>query len=222
MDLNFYRNEFVTPEIDFSEMRKLFVGNTQVLFENIEENIDGCDVTDETLEEWAKQLVSAINESEEIGEELDGIVTSILKKESACNTRTRNGYKVVYNKRMLARWHNLRIFVCGAFPPFSINIKNLSKEVLGYCKEIGLIQPQREIQAKADFRLKYGECLNDIDAFFAKLKAMDGKDLVKTYYKKHFEKSAKNFKQFFNEIQAIVPERKGERGWNYEALIKYV
>ena len=31
-----------------------------------------------------------------------------------------------------------------------------------------------------------------------------------------------NFKQFFNnEIQAIVPERKGERGWNYEALIKY-
>ena len=36
-------------------------------------------------------------------------------------------------------------------------------------------------------------------------------------------KSAKSFKSFFNEeIQAIVPERKGERGWNYEALIKYV
>lgn len=46
---------------------------------------------------------------------------------------------------------------------------------------------------------------------------------MKTYYEKHFAKIAKNFKQFFNnEIQAIVPERKGERGWNYEALIKYV
>jgi hypothetical protein len=216
MDLNFYKNEFATPEIDLDEMRKYFVGNTQALFEDIEENIDGCDVTDETLGEWAKRLVSAINESDEIGEELDGIVTSILKKESACNTRSRNGYKVVHNKRMLARWHNLRIFVCEAFPPFLPKAENLSKEVLGYCEEIGLIQPQRESQAKAAFRLKYGEYIEDMDAFFYSVGTIKARQLKKLYDTK-IKGSGTLGKTFLNDFLEIAPERKdGENRITYD------
>lgn len=204
-----------TPEINFGEWHKLIVGNVQALFEHIEEKIANYYVTDETLEEWAKQLVSAIYESDEIGEELESIVTSILKKESACNIRShRKDGEVTHKKIMLARWQNLRIFVSRAFSPFSLNMENLSKDVLRYCEEIGLIQPQCESEPKRAFRLKYGEYIADMDAFFESLDTTGAKTL-KVIFDKSFAKSDFNFREFFDDCTAIVPWRRGQRGWNY-------
>lgn len=197
-----YKKELPTPEFDLGEVRKVFVGEVQALVEDIEENIDGYDVTDETLKGWAKQLVSAINESDEISEELSGVIVSILKKESACNTRLRNGYKVIHNKKMLARWHNLRLFICGAFPSYSFEVENLSKEVLVYCKEIGLID-----NAKLAFRLKYGEYIEDMDAFFAKTETIKAREL-KEIYNKRINGSGIKGKEFLDDFWAVAPERK--------------
>lgn len=186
-------------------------------------------VNDHVLEEWAKSLISSVvyDDNIDLEDTANDLVEDVFTQERNFYFRWRNGYDEEESHLMFDKWHKLRSFVCGRFPKLTFS---LSGKVREYLQVIGEIEEEdtdtensQENKEKAAFRLKYGECIDDMDAFFERLKTMSGRELVKTYYEKHFAKIAKNFKQFFNnEIQAIVPERKGERGWNYEALIKYV
>lgn len=186
-------------------------------------------VNDHVLEEWAKSLISSVvyDDNIDLEDTASDLVEDIFTQERNFYYRWRNGYDEEESHLMFDKWQKLRSFVCDGFPKLTFS---LSGKVREYLQEIGEIEEEdtdtensQENKEKAAFRLKYGECIYDIDAFFERLKTMSGREFVKTYYEKHFAKSAENFKQFFNnEIQAIVPERKGERGWNYEALIKYV
>lgn len=186
-------------------------------------------VNDHVLEEWAKSLISSVvyDDNIDLEDTASDLVEDVFTQERNFYFRWRNGYDEEESHLMFDKWQKLRSFVCDGFPNLTFS---LSGKVREYLQEIGAIEEEdtdtensQESKEKAAFRLKYGECTDDMDAFFERLKTMSGRELVKTYYEKHFAKIAKNFKQFFNnEIQAIVPERKGERGWNYEALIKYV
>ncbi len=189
--------------------------------EYIKQRIGFQQVNDQVLDEWAKSLVSSIFDSEDISANATYLVNGIIKQESNCYYRWMNGYEEEENDLLFEKWQKLRSSVCKEL---GSTLFSCSLDSLNYIQELSRVGADNEVEkAKADFRLKYGECLDDMDAFFAKLKIMDGREFVNTYYKKHFQKSVKNFKYFFNEeIQAVVPERKGERGWNYEALIKYV
>lgn len=186
-------------------------------------------VNDHVLEEWAKSLISSVvyDDNIDLEDTASDLVEDVFTQERNFYFRWRNGYDEEESHLMFDKWQKLRSFVCDGFPNLTFS---LSGKVREYLQEIGAIEEEdtdtensQESKEKAAFRLKYGECIDDMDAFFERLKTMSGRELVKTYYEEHFAKIAKNFKQFFNnEIQAIVPERKGERGWNYEALIKYV
>lgn len=185
-------------------------------------------VNDHVLEEWAKSLISSVvyDDNIDLEDTASDLVEDVFTQERNFYFRWRNGYDEEESHLMFDKWRKLRSFVCDGFPNLTFS---LSGKVMEYPQEIGAIEKEdtdtensQESKEKAAFRLKYGECIDDMDAFFERLKTMSGREFVITYYQKHFAKSAKNFKQFFNnEIQAIVPERKGERGWNYEALIKY-
>ena len=186
-------------------------------------------VNDHVLEEWAKSLISSVvyDDNIDLEDTASDLVEDVFTQERNFYFRWRNGYDEEESHLMFDKWQKLRSFVCDGFPNLTFS---LSGKVREYLQEIGAIEEEdtdtensQVNKEKAAFRLKYGECIDDMDAFFERLKTMSGRELVKTYYEKHFAKIAKNFKQFFNnEIQAIVPGRKGERGWNYEALIKYV
>lgn len=186
-------------------------------------------VNDHVLEEWAKSLISSVvyDDNIDLEDTASDLVEDVFTQERNFYFRWRNGYDEEESHLMFDKWQKLRSFVCDGFPNLTFS---LSGKVREYLQEIGAIEEEdtdtensQESKEKAAFRLKYGECIDDMDAFFERLKTMSGREFAITYYEKHFVKSAKNFKQFFNnEIQAIVPERKGERGWNYEALIKYV
>lgn len=184
-------------------------------------------VNDHVLEEWAKSLISSVvyDDNRYLEDTASDLVEDILTQERNFYFRWRHGYDEEESHLMFDRWQKLRSFVCEGFSDLTLS---LSGKVREYLQEIGVIEEEgtdtensQESKEKAAFRLKYGECIDDMDAFFERLKTMSGREFAIFYYKKHFAKSAQNFKQFFNEIQAIVPERKGERGWNYEALIKY-
>ena len=236
LDMNIRLPEYerVTPKINYEAI----VGKVQLLLTNIEENIDGCNVTDETLENWARELALAILESDEINKVLNGVVVSILKKESACNTRLRYGHEEIHNRIMLGRWHNLRIFVCRDFPSFHPDLENQSEDVLEYCEEIGLILPQRECQAKDTqqagleqekarreevkrakelFRIKYNGAFKFPDMFIEKLETVTPKEF-KSIYSKSVRRLEISLKDFFDDCISIVPERKGERGFNYNNI----
>ena len=73
---------------------------------------------------------------------------------------------------------------------------------------------------KGRLREKYGAYIKDVDAFFGRLETMDNKD-VATYHKRHLSKSSVTLKEFVHDILSIIPERKGEKGWNYEAIRKH-
>ena len=185
-------------------------------------------VTDHVLEEWAQILVSSVFESEDVSGTAGYLLEEIFRQERNFYYRSNGGDEEEESYPMFRKWLHLREKVGRGLKivlqsiSLSIGTYNYLEELYGDEEDTGTESPQGS-QAKAAFRLKYGECIDDMDAFFERLKTMSGRELVKTYYEKHFAKIAKNFKQFFNnEIQAIVPGRKGERGWNYEALIKYV
>ena len=72
-------------------------------------------------------------------------------------------------------------------------------------------------EAENDFRLKYHDYINNMDIFFEALKTMSGRDL-KRMFDVDFKKSGIYFKTFFADCEKIVPERKGERGWNYNNI----
>lgn len=239
LDMNIRLPEYerVTPKINYEAI----VGKVQCLLTNIEESIDGCNVTDETLENWARELALAIFENDEITKVLNGVVVSILKKESACNTRLRYGHEEIHNRIMLGRWHNLRIFVCRDFPSFHPDLENQSEDVLEYCEEIGLILPQRECQAKdtqqaeqkqekvrrkdvecakKQFCKKYKNEISKLDKFFELLETASAAEIKRNYYNKAIIRSKYTQKDFFDDCQKIVPERTGERGWSYNSFRK--
>ena len=96
---------------------------------------------------------------------------------------------------------------------------SVSKEVREYLLETGLIGEEEEDtdtenKEKAAFRLKYGEYIADMDAFFESLDTTGAKTL-KVIFDKSFAKSDFNFREFFDDCTAIVPWRRGQRGWNY-------
>lgn len=196
--------------------------------EVVKDKMRSPQVNDHVLEEWAKSLISSVvyDDNIDLEDTASDLVEDVFTQERNFYFRWRNGYDEEESHLMFDKWQKLRSFVCDGFPNLTFS---LSDKVREYLQEIGAIEEEdtdtensQESKEKAAFRLKYGECIDDMDAFFERLKTMSGREFAITYYKKHFAKSAKNFKQFFNnEIQAIVPERKGERGWNYEALIKY-
>lgn len=185
-------------------------------------------VNDHVLEEWAQILVSSVFESEDVSGTASYLLEEIFRQERNFYYRSNGGDEEEESYPMFRKWLHLRAKVGSSLKivlqsvSLSVGTYNYLEELYGEEEDTDTESPQVS-QAKAAFRLKYGECVDDMDAFFERLKTMSGREFVKTYYEKHFVKSAKNFKQFFNnEIQAIAPERKGERGWNYEALIKYV
>lgn len=75
-------------------------------------------------------------------------------------------------------------------------------------------------QAKEAFRMKYGGRFDNIDSFFNSLPSIRGKGL-KAIFDKRFAKDNVTFKDFFKDCCRIVPWRRDERGWNYDAIKKY-
>ena len=78
----------------------------------------------------------------------------------------------------------------------------------------------QESQAKEAFRLKYEGYIEDMDTFFGELKTINGRGL-KRIFGTTFAKSDVTLKDFFADCEKIVAERKGEKGWNYEAIKKH-
>ncbi len=68
---------------------------------------------------------------------------------------------------------------------------------------------------------KYGENVGDMESFFELLRNMKKNKEVAAYHRKHLEKKGITLKDFVEDFLNIVPERKGKRGWNYEAIKKY-
>lgn len=207
-------------------------------FEAIKGNIGFPQVNDHVLGEWAKSLIFSFvhDDSIDIKVVASYWLNKIFTQERNSYIRWRNGYDEEESSpisdekespSIFKRWQKLRSSFCRGFPDLSFSV---SYEVREYLLEIGLIgeedtdtENSQENKAKVAFRLKYGGCIDDMDAFFERLKTMRGRELVKTYYERYFAKRATDFKDFFNnEIQEIVPERKGKRGWNYGTLIKYL
>lgn len=183
-------------------------------------------VNDHVLEEWAKSLISSIvyDDSGDIEDAASGLVEAIFTQERNSYFRWRNGYDEEESRLMFDKWQKLRSFVCGGFPELTFR---LSGKVREYLQEIGAIEEEdtdtensQESKEKAAFRLKYDRYINNMDTFFVSLKTIKGREL-KAIFDKLFAKSNVAFKNFFADCAAIVPERKGERGWNYEAIKKY-
>jgi hypothetical protein len=78
-------------------------------------------------------------------------------------------------------------------------------------------------EAKESFRNKYKGAFDNFDYFFETLKTIKAKELKQFYYGRIPQLSMCNFKDFFADCSKIVPQReeRKEKGWNYEAGIKY-
>ena len=183
-------------------------------------------VNDHVLEEWAQSLISSVvyDDNIDLEDTASDLVEDVFTQERNFYFRWRNGYDEEESHLMFGKWQKLRYFVCGGFPDLTFS---LSGKVRGYLQEIGEIEGEdtdtensQVSQAKAAFRLKYDGYINNMDIFFVSLKTIKGKEL-KAIFDKAFAKSNVAFKNFFADCAAIVPERKGERGWNYEAIKKY-
>ena len=72
-------------------------------------------------------------------------------------------------------------------------------------------------EATKNFRLKYEDYINDMDAFLKALPSMSGRQL-KRRFDVDFKRAGICFKTFFADCEKIVPERKGKRGWNYNNI----
>ena len=169
-------------------------------------------VSDRVLEEWAKSLINSVlyNESCGIKDAANALVEEIFTQEQNCYFRWRNGCskeEIFDEEELFNKWQKLRSLVYDGFSDLHL----ISDKVKG---ELGLLP-----KAETDFRLKYDRYIDDMDTFLVSLKNKKGKAL-KAFYDKHI-KPIVTFKEFFADCAAIVPERKGERGWNYEAIKKY-
>lgn len=182
-------------------------------------------VTDHVLEEWAQILVSSVFESEDVSGTAGYLLEEILRQERNFYYRSNGGDEEEESYPMFRKWLHLREKVGRGLKivlqsiSLSIGTYNYLEELYGDEEDTGTESPQGS-QAKAAFRLKYDGYIKDIDSFFVLLKTIEPKEL-KHIFTKCFAKSDVTLKAFFNDCRTIVPERDGERGWNYEAVKKY-
>lgn len=182
-------------------------------------------VTDHVLEEWAQILVSSVFESEDVSGTAGYLLEEIFRQERNFYYRSNGGDEEEESYPMFRKWLHLREKVGRGLKivlqsiGLSIGTYNYLEELYGDEEDTGTESPQGS-QAKAAFRLKYDGYIKDIDSFFVLLKTIEPKEL-KHIFTKCFAKSDVTLKAFFNDCRTIVPERDGERGWNYEAVKKY-
>ena len=182
-------------------------------------------VTDHVLEEWAQILVSSVFESEDVSGTAGYLLEVIFRQERNFYYRSNGGDEEEESYPMFRKWLHLREKVGRGLKivlqsiSLSIGTYNYLEELYGDEEDTGTESPQGS-QAKAAFRLKYDGYIKDIDSFFVLLKTIEPKEL-KHIFTKCFAKSDVTLKAFFNDCRTIVPERDGERGWNYEAVKKY-
>ena len=182
-------------------------------------------VTDHVLEEWAQILVSSVFESEDVSGTAGYLLEEIFRQERNFYYRSNGGDEEEESYPMFCKWLHLREKVGRGLKivlqsiSLSIGTYNYLEELYGDEEDTGTESPQGS-QAKAAFRLKYDGYIKDIDSFFVLLKTIEPKEL-KHIFTKCFAKSDVTLKAFFNDCRTIVPERDGERGWNYEAVKKY-
>ena len=182
-------------------------------------------VTDHVLEEWAQILVSSVFESEDVSGTAGYLLEEIFRQERNFYYRSNGGDEEEESYPMFRKWLHLREKVGRGLKivlqsiSLSIGTYNYLEELYGDEEDTGTESPQGS-QAKAAFRLKYDGYIKDIDSFFVLLKTIEPKEL-KYIFTKCFAKSDVTLKAFFNDCRTIVPERDGERGWNYEAVKKY-
>ena len=182
-------------------------------------------VTDHVLEEWAQILVSSVFESEDVSGTAGYLLEEIFRQERNFYYRSNGGDEEEESYPMFRKWLHLREKVGRGLKivlqsiSLSIGTYNYLEELYEDEEDTGTESPQGS-QAKAAFRLKYDGYIKDIDSFFVLLKTIEPKEL-KHIFTKCFAKSDVTLKAFFNDCSTIVPERDGERGWNYEAVKKY-
>ena len=182
-------------------------------------------VTDHVLEEWAQILVSSVFESEDVSGTAGYLLEEIFRQERNFYYRSNGGDEEEESYPMFRKWLHLREKVGRGLKivlqsiSLSIGTYNYLEELYGDEEDTGTESPQGS-QAKAAFRLKYDGYIKDIDSFFVLLKTIEPKEL-KHIFTKCFAKSDVTLKAFFNDCRTIVPERDGERGWNYEEVKKY-
>lgn len=182
-------------------------------------------VTDHVLEEWAQILVSSVFESEDVSGTAGYLLEEIFRQERNFYYRSNGGDEEEESYPMFRKWLHLREKVGRGLKivlqsiSLSIGTYNYLEGLYGDEEGTGTESPQGS-QAKAAFRLKYDGYIKDIDSFFVLLKTIEPKEL-KHIFTKCFAKSDVTLKAFFNDCRTIVPERDGERGWNYEAVKKY-
>lgn len=182
-------------------------------------------VTDHVLEEWAQILVSSVFESEDVSGTAGYLLEEIFRQERNFYYRSNGGDEEEESYPMFRKWLHLREKVGRGLKivlqsiSLSIGTYNYLEELYGDEEDTGTESPQGS-QAKAAFRLKYDGYIKDIDSFFVLLETIEPKEL-KHIFTKCFAKSDVTLKAFFNDCRTIVPERDGERGWNYEAVKKY-
>ena len=182
-------------------------------------------VTDHVLEEWAQILVSSVFESEDVSGTAGYLLEEIFRQERNFYYRSNGGDEEEESYPMFRKWLHLREKVGRGLKivlqsiSLSIGTYNYLEELYGDEEDTGTESPQGS-QAKAAFRLKYDGYIKDIDSFFVLLKTIEPKEL-KHIFTKCFAKSDFTLTAFFSDCRTIVPERDGERGWNYEAVKKY-
>lgn len=201
------------------------------MLQYIKERIRWEVVTEHVLEEWAKLLKASIysdEDVEDITETANDILEAIFTQERNYYLRLQGGVsylqkgcQVSETKPIYDKWKLLRSYYCKVFPDFSFS---LSVDVWKYLQKIGEVEAEVDdkekdtpqvLQAKKDFRLKYDGYFDDIETFFELLKTIKARPL-KTIYEKNKLAKVSGIKEFFNACKEIVPERKGERGWNEE------
>lgn len=182
-------------------------------------------VNDHVLEEWAKSLISSVFESEDVPRTAKYLLEEIFRQERNFYYRSNGGDEEQESYPMFHKWLHLREKVGRGLKivlqsiSLSIGTYIYLEELYGDEEDTGTESPQVS-QAKVAFRLKYDGYIKDIDSFFVLLKTIKPKEL-KHIFTKCFAKSDVTLKAFFNDCRTIVPERDGERGWNYEAVKKY-
>ena len=72
----------------------------------------------------------------------------------------------------------------------------------------------------SDFRAKYEGLIKDMESFLNDIHTMKPRDLAKVY-KKQIKPSLIPLTEFWGDVEKITAERKGQRGWNYNAIVKY-
>ena len=89
------------------------------------------------------------------------------------------------------------------------------------CEKLrNIYKPDREKDELArQFIDKYERYIPQAQNFIVKLKTMNGRD-VSLAHKQHLQISNISLKEFCGDCFKLTPERRSERGWNYEAIKK--